>query len=160
MKKTILLALALSTALFACPRGCGQPGPSQNDGKQCAPRSCNGELRLGSVFETLAYALDIMELQEKPEIQIAIKSYQMHMASMARGMDTRAFKEGKFDRELYIKNSFHTQKVNAEVKLFDDIYAVLTPQEKTKLHQLMSAHQVYVKGFKEQQRQNCQARQK
>jgi len=36
----------------------------------------------------------------------------------------------------------------------------LTPQEKTRLHELMSAHQVYVKGFKAQQRQNCPPKQK
>lgn len=146
MKKTILLALALSTTLLACPKGnCPQNGP-----KQCAQQNCAGQYRLGSVMETLSYALDIMKLQAKPEIQMAIKSYQMKVSTIGYGMDTHAFKDGKFDKALYIKNSVHTQRVDAQVKLFEEIYAVLTTDEKKKLHQLMSAHQTYIKGFEGQ----------
>jgi len=160
MKMSILAALALSTTLLACPKNCGPQNSCANDMKQCGTKSCAKSYRLGSVMETLAYALDIMKMQEKPEIQMAIKGYQMKIASIDYGMDTHAFKDGKFDKALYIKNSFHTKKVDAQVKLFEDIYAVLSTEEKKKLHQLMSAHQVYVKGFREQQRQSCQGGQK
>jgi hypothetical protein len=128
--------------------------------KQCGTKSCAGSYRLGSVMETLAYALDIMKMQEKPEIRMAVKGYQMKIASMDCGMDTRAFNEGKFDKALYTESSFHTKKVEAQVKLFEEIYAVLNTEEKKKLHQLMSAHQVYVQGFREQSRQRCQGGQK
>lgn len=160
MKMSILAALALTTTLLACPKSCCPQSSCANDTKQCGTKSCGSSYRLGSVMETLAYALDIMKMQEKPEIQMAIKGYQMKIASIEYGMDTRAFKEGKFDKALYIKNSFHTKKVDAQVKLFEDIYAVLNTEEKKKLHQLMSAHQVYVQGFREQRRQRCQGGQK
>ena len=160
MKKSILLALALSTTLLACPKGNCPQTADQSAGKQCAAQNCGSKQRLGSVSETLSYALNMMKVQDRPEIRMAIKSYQMNVANIERGMDTHAFKDGKFDRELYIKNSPQTKKVNAQVKLFEEIYAVLTAEEKKKLHQLMSAHQVYVKSYKEQRRQSCQNRQK
>lgn len=159
MKKTILLALALSTTLLACPKGnCSQM--TQGTGKQCAPQNCGSKQRLGSVSETLAYALNMMKIQDRAEIRMAIKSYKMKLASIDRGMDTHAFKDGKFDRELYISNSRQTKKVNAQVKLFEDVYAVLSAEEKKELHRLMSAHQTYVKGFKGQRQKSCPNRQK
>ncbi len=161
LKKSIFLALALSTALLACPKGNCPQTANQGAGKKCAAQNCGGsKQRLGSVSETLAYALDIMKVQERPEIRMAIKSYQMNLAGIERGLDTHAFKDGKFDKELYLQNSAHTKKVNAQAKLFEEIYAVLNSDEKKRLHQLMSAHQAYVKGFKEQRLQSCPNRQK
>ncbi|WP_345976309.1 hypothetical protein [Sulfurimonas sp. HSL3-7] len=160
MKKTMLLALALSTTLLACPKGNCPQAANQGAGKQCTAQNCNSKQRLGSVSETLYYALDIMKMQDRPEIRMAIKSYQMNLAGIQRGMDTHAFKDGKFDKELYLRNSAHTKKVNAQVKLFEEIYAVLNSAEKKRLHQLMSAHQTYVKGFKEQRLKSCPNRQK
>lgn len=152
MKKITLLALALSTALLASPKGNSSQADCRGAGKQCAAQNCGSEQRLGSVSETLAYALDIMKVKERPEIRMAIKSYQMNIAGIERGLDTHAFKDGKFDKEFFIQNSAHTKKVNAQVKLFEEIYAVLSSDEKKRLHQLMSAHQAYIKGFKEQRR--------
>ena len=160
MKKSILLALALSTALLACPKGNCPQTSNQGAGKQCTVQNCGSKQRLGSVSETLAYALNMMKIQERAEIRMAIKSYKMALAGIERGMDTHAFKDGKFDRELYIRNSRQTKKVNAQVKLFEDLYAVLSAEEKKKLHRLMSAHQTYVKGFKEQRQKSCPNRQK
>jgi hypothetical protein len=150
MKKTTLLALALSTTLLASPKGNSPQADCQGAGKQCAAQNCGSKQCLGSVSETLAYALDIMKVRERAEIRMAIKSYQMNIAGIERGIDTHAFKDGKFDKELFIQNSAHTKKVNAQVKLFEEIYAVLSSDEKKRLHQLMSAHQTYIKGFKEQ----------
>lgn len=139
MRLTLIGFIFLATSLFACPNGCG------NAGSPMMGKSCHQKMyRPGSTLGTLKYALHIMQLNDEPDIKVAIHGYKRTLMSLPRGMNTDAFKAGKFDKELYIKNSRKQQKLAAEIDLFETIYLVLDDKQKEELHRLMAAHQHYL----------------
>lgn len=145
MKKTLLIALAMTASLMACPQGnCGGAQACGTGG------SCGTAYRSGGVLETLTYALGIMKLRDEPDIKLAIGGYKQSLRNMAYGVDTAAFKGGKFDKALFIKNSVHTSRVQAQAELFERVYRVLDDKQKVRLHQLMSAHQHYIDTLKKE----------
>ncbi len=138
MRHLFLLLAFLGAVAFACPNGtCGPCGPGQN-----APGGYNK-----STMGTLNYALNIMKLQNDPQIEMALQGYHMAVASMPRGLDTDAFKEGTFNREMFLKNSNKVKIAHAQADLFENIYKTLDDEQKRELHRLMAAHQYYMGGF-------------
>ena len=128
MKKMIWIFVSLGTLAFASPNGsCGQ-----------------GAAYHKSVMGTLEYALNIMKLQDDPKVSMALQSYRMNVAAIPSGMDTDAFKNGAFDRKMFLKKSAKVQKANAQADLFEAIYALLDTEQKQQLHRLMAAHQYYM----------------
>lgn len=138
MKHLIWLFALIGTLAFAYP--CGNPAYAQKTGYS------------KSVMGTLDYALSIMKLQEEPEIAMALQSYRMKIAAIPSGMDTDAFKNGTFDREMFMKKSTQLQRVNAQADLFEKLYGILDVEQKQRLHQLMAAHQYYMGGTEPQTR--------
>ncbi|MDX1295824.1 MAG: hypothetical protein R3302_06145 [Sulfurimonadaceae bacterium] len=136
MRHLFIVLAFLGISAFACS-GCG----------------CNGPVKSGynkSTMGTLHYALNIMKLHDDPQVQMALEGYKRHVASMPRGMDTDAFKNGAFDRNMFIQKSRKVQKVNAQADLFENIYKILDSEQKQQLHRLMAAHQYYVGGMDQQ----------
>ena len=148
--RLIIMALALSAmTLFACPGNCGK-GQMQGkicdmpmDGKQGKCGSKKME-RPGSTLGTVKYALEKMGLRDNGDIKVAIHEYKKTVRGLKRGMNTDAFKEGRFDPEVYRQNSRKTTKLQAEVDLFETIYLVLTDEQKKQFHILMAGHQHFM----------------
>jgi hypothetical protein len=130
MRRHVLTLLLLGAAALACPNAsCGK-------GMHPAYEK--------SVLGTLDYALKIMKLQDDPQIRLALQSYRGRFASIPRGMDTEAFKNSAFNRDLFLQKSPGMQKVQAQADLFEQVYAVLDGGQKEELHRLMAAHQYYL----------------
>jgi hypothetical protein len=138
MKKTLLIALAMTASLMACPQG------------SCAAGNCGTAYRSGGVLDTLTYALGVMKLLDDPAIERAIHGYTTSQSNLSCGIDTEAFKDGKFDKSLYVNNSILTKKVQAQVELFETLYRVLDEKQKVRLHQLMAAHRHYIDTLKKE----------
>jgi hypothetical protein len=144
MKKTLLIALAMTASLMACPQGsCAAGG------------SCPTAYRSGGVLDTLTYALGVMKLQDDPEIKRATQGYKMHLCNLPCGVDTEAFIGGKFNKTVYVENSALTKKVQAQAELFETLYRVLDDKQKVRLHQLMAAHQHYVDTLEKENPSAC-----
>jgi hypothetical protein len=136
MRHLFIVLAFLGISAFAC-NNCG----------------CNGPVKSGynkSTMGTLHYALNIMKLHNDPQIQMALEGYKRNVASMPRGLDTDAFKNGTFDRNMFLQKSRKIQKANAQADLFENIYKVLDTEQKHQLHRLMAAHQYYVGGLNQQ----------
>jgi hypothetical protein len=146
MKKILLIALAMTASLMACPQGnCG------SGAKVCGTAgSCAAAYKSGGVLDTLTYALGVMKLQDDPDIKAAIHSYKKSLRGMTYGVDMAAFKGGKFDKALYVDNSVHTKKAKAQADLFETVYLVLDEKQKVRLRQLMAAHQHYIFTLKKE----------
>ncbi len=150
MRALLFMIFIAITTLFACPANCNmpmmkgkmcavdQPGP----GGMCGPKS--HMYRPGSTLGTIKYALDRIGLKDNADIKLAIHEYKKTVRALKRGMNTDAFKHGKFDVELYKKNSRKQQKLLAEIDLFETIYLVLNDTQKVDFHRLMAAHQHYL----------------
>ena len=132
MRRLILLVVALGSLAFAYP--CGNAANAQKAGYS------------KSVMGTLHYALNIMKLQEDPQVAMALQGYRMQIAAIPTGMDTDAFKNGAFDRTMFLERSALVQKAAAQADLFEKLYGILDADQKQRLHQLMAAHQFYMGG--------------
>ena len=138
MKSLIWIFTLIGTLAFAYPCGNAANAPKAGYSK--------------SVMGTLDYALGIMKLQEDPQIAMALQSYRMQIASIPSGMDTDAFKNGAFDREMFLRKSTQLQRANAQADLFEKLYTILDADQKQRLHQLMAAHQYYMGGVEQNAR--------
>ncbi len=105
--------------------------------------SCN-KARSSTLLDTLDYALIVMDLQDDADINTAIALYKRDMKALSRQFDTEAFKEGKFNPDTYRANHVSSQKIDAQIALFETLYLILTDAQKKRLHQLMSAHIHYI----------------
>jgi len=132
---TLLFAFSLS---FACGCGCE---------KGCA--------KPGGTVDTLTYALKLMELDDEPDIKLALHGFKSSMRALERGVPVEAFKDGKFDKEAYVKNSYLTQKINAQIDLFETVYLVLNDEQKKQLHLYMAAHQHYLSLLRKESGMGC-----
>jgi len=130
MRALLLGTLLFSTLAFAGPGG------------ECGPQTGYDKSTLG----TLDYALNIMKLQDDPKVRGLMQAYRMRLASIPSGMDTDAFKNGAFDRAMFLERSGKVQKANAQADLFEGLYGILDAEQKQRLHQLMAAHQYYLGG--------------
>ncbi len=132
MKTVIALFALLGTLAFGCPNsGCGDASMQHHK----------------SVMGTLGYALNIMKLDSDPEVQMALQGYRSAVAAIPSGMDTDAFKEGAFDRKMFVERSKGVRTAEAQADLFEKLYTLLDAEQKQRLHQLMAAHQYYMGGF-------------
>lgn len=109
--------------------------------------SCNGSCRSNGTLPTLNYALDKMHLLEDANVQKTFEAYRSKLASLERGLNTDAFKDATFNRELFMKQHYGMQKASAQADLFEAIYKPLSTEQKEQMHRLMAAHQYYVQGL-------------
>lgn len=134
MKALFALLLAVSLS-FAC--GCGT-------------NSCGGDYKPGGTLDTLDYALELLKRDKDPDVKLALATFKKKVQSLKRGVPVKAFENGKFDKKAFIDESYLTQKIQAQVDLFETLYGILDNAEKKQLHILMAAHQHYLKMlFKE-----------
>lgn len=129
MRRLLLALLFCTAAALACPGNACGTGMS---GYSASP--------LG----TLHYALKIMELRDDPQIRLALQSYRSRVAAIPRGLETDAFKNGAFDRDMFLQKSGGTQRAEAQADLFEQVYAALDVPQRRELHRLMAAHQYYL----------------
>jgi hypothetical protein len=132
MKQMVLLFSLLGTLAFASPNG------------SCGHKPACSDANPKSVMGTLHYALNIMKLHDDPQVRLALQSYRTKVAAIPSGMDTDAFKNAAFDRKMFLERSSRVQKANAQADLFEALYKLLDTEQKTRLHQLMAAHQYYM----------------
>jgi hypothetical protein len=144
MRRFVLTLLFLGAAALACPSSSCGKGMSPSYGK--------------SLLATLHYALNIMKLEDDPQIALALQSYRSRVAAIPRGMDTDAFKNGAFDRDLFLRKSSGMQRAEAQADLFEQIYAALDTPRKEELHRLMAAHQYYMDALEGQNPGPCKPR--
>jgi hypothetical protein len=144
MRRLVLTLLFLGAAALACPNAscCRGVHPA-----------CEK-----SVLGTLNYALKIMKLQDDPQIRLALQGYRSRLASIPRGMDTEAFKNGAFNRDLFLQKSAGVQRAQAQADLFEQLYAVLDMPQREELHRLMAAHQYYLDALEGQSPGPCKPR--
>jgi len=136
--KKLFFGLILSTlSVLACPNG-GICKPQMNN-------TCHENYKSTSLLGTLYYVLKKMNKIDDADIKLAIHSYKMDIAGMKRGINPQAFKEGKFDKDLYREKSRSRLKLQAQVDLFETIYLVFNNEEKKSFYTLMTKYQEQLK---------------
>ena len=110
---------------------------------------CHVEYRSSSLLGTLYYALDEMDKKGDTNIKLTVESHKMDVAGMKRGMNVEAFKDEKFDKDLYAKTSRLRSKLQAQGNPLETICLVLNDKEKKRLNTSMITHQERLKtdGF-------------
>lgn len=130
--RTLLSTLLLTLTLWGAPDGC----PSGCDDSGCG------------IVNAAHYALQVMKRDSDPDIRLAFLQYRAEHDALCQSPDTTAFREGRFDRDRFLRNDTGVRQAVARADLFEAIYRRLDRAQAQKFYELVNAHLYYLSQFR------------